>query len=90
MCLARQVQLHNARRLGPLQALMPDEVAANAAQQTGLNPRLLGFGSMPWPHPSQHSLDSQVSRTQLSQAALDKANFLKVQTFFAFSIERFS
>lgn len=79
VCLARQVQLHNVKRLGPLQALMTDDLAASSAQQSALNPRLMGLGTLPWPHSSQHSLDSQVSRTQLSQAALDKANFFKVQ-----------
>ncbi len=84
VCLARQVQLHNAKRHGPLQALVTDELAGNPAMNPAVNPRgQFPFGAIPWPHPSQHSLDSQVSRTQLTQAAIDRADFFKVIDFIS-------
>ncbi len=77
MCLARQVQVQNAKRHGPLQVLMSEEqMAAAAAAAAGGNPQR--FGAIPWPHNSQQSLDSQVSRVQLAQAALEKADMFKV------------
>lgn len=77
MCLARQVQVQNAKRHGPLQVLMSDEqVAAATAAAVGGNPQR--FGAIPWPHASQQSLDSQVSRMQLAQAALAKSEMFKV------------
>ena len=81
MCLARQVQVQNAKRHGPLQVLMTDKkmVAAAAAAAGGASQR---FGPIPWPHPSQQSLDSQVSRMQLAQAALEKADMFKVGLCF--------
>lgn len=56
---------------------MSDEqmAASTAAAAGGAPPR---FGGTPWPHASQHSLDSQVSRMQLAQAALEKADMFKV------------
>ena len=74
MCLARQVQVQNAKRHGPLQVLMSEEqMAAAAAAAAGGNPQRFG-----WPHNSQQSLDSQVCRIQLAQAALEKADMFKV------------
>ncbi|CAL8468110.1 g7649 [Coccomyxa elongata] len=75
MCLARQVQLHNVKRNAPATAFLTEDPASGAPV---LNPRLTGFGPVPWPHAAQHSLDSQVSRTQLAQLAVDRADFFKV------------
>ena len=60
-----------------LQVLMSDEqMAASAAAAAAGAPQLFGGG--PRPHALQHSLDSQVSRMQLAQAALEKADMFKV------------
>lgn len=60
-----------------LQVLMSDEqMAASAAAAAAGSPQR--FGGAPWPHASQRSLDSQVSRMQLAQAALEKADMFKV------------
>ncbi|BDA42199.1 hypothetical protein COCOBI_03-0860 [Coccomyxa sp. Obi] len=75
MCLARQVQLHNVKRNAPATAFLTEDPASGAPV---LNPRLTGFGPVPWPHAAQHSLDSQVSRTQLAQLAVDRADYFKV------------
>ena len=75
MCLARQVQLQNVKRNAPATAFLTEDPASGAPV---LNPRLTGFGPVPWPHAAQHSLDSQVSRTQLSQLAVDRADYFKV------------
>ena len=53
-----------------------EQMAASAAAAAGGAAQR--FGGNPWPHASQHSLDSQVSRMQLAQAALEKADMFKV------------
>ena len=79
MCLARQVQVQNVKRHGPLQVLMSeDQMAAAAAAASGGKPQR--FGQMPWAQHSGQSLDSQVSKMQVAQAALEKADMFKVQT----------
>jgi hypothetical protein len=78
ICLARQMHLDNLRRHGPLQALVGDKAIA------GMQPP----ARLPWPHPSQHSLDSQVSRTQLAQAAMDQADFFRVRCCSGYRVFR--
>lgn len=79
MCLARQAQVQNVKRHGPLQVLMSeDQMVAAAAAASGGKPQR--FGAMAWPpQHSGQSLDSQVSKIQLAQAALEKADMFKVQ-----------
>ena len=76
VCLARQVQLQNAKRNAPTAAFVTEDPSSGVPV---INPRMSGFGPIPWPHASQHSLDSQVSRTQLAQRVVDRADFFKVQ-----------
>ena len=80
MCLARQVQVQNVKRHGPLQVLMSeDQMAAAAAAASGGKPQR--FGQMPWAQQhSGQSLDSQLSKIQLAQAALEKADMFKVRS----------
>ncbi len=80
MCLARQVQVQNVKRHGPLQVLMSeDQMAAAAAAASGGSQQR--FGQMPWAQQhSGQSLDSQVSKIQLAQAALEKADMFKVRS----------
>lgn len=75
VCLARQVQLQNAKRNAPTAAFVTEDPSSGVPV---INPRMTGFGPLPWPHASQHSLDSQVSRTQLAQRVVDRADFFKV------------
>ena len=79
MCLARQVQVQNVKRHGPLQVLMSeDQMMAAAAAASGGKPQR--FGAMAWPpQHSGQSLDSQLSKIQLAQAALEKADMFKVR-----------
>ena len=80
MCLARQVQVQNVKRHGPLQVLMSeDQMAAAAAAASGGKPQR--FGQMSWAQQhSGQSLDSQLSKIQLAQAALEKADMFKVRS----------
>ncbi len=87
MCLARQVQLQNVKRNAPATAFLTEDPALGAPV---LNPRLTGFGPVPWPHAAQHSLDSQVSRTQLSQLAVDRADYFKVCILFICQVYLFT